>query len=134
MVAAMARRLGRNDTVGQKLWRKPTSALVAAVLYGLGTLPAFAGGDYIAEMETGRTAFRAGAFPTAEVAFQGAIKGAETDKQRAMAWFAASLTALRLGHMADARSRAEQSLALVPDNPRAKEVLAIASGGAAPAQ
>lgn len=108
--------------------------LCAAVFYSVCTLPALADGDYIAEMETGRTAFRAGDFATAETAFQGALTGAETDKRRAMAWFALGLTALRLGHNAEAHARAEKSLALVPDDARAKELLALSAGGAAPAQ
>ena len=72
--------------------------------------PAQAEGDYIADMEVGRTAFRAGDFATAEPAFQDALKAADTDKRKAMALFALALTALRLGHMEDAKARAEQSL------------------------
>jgi len=119
-----------------KPWRTGAAVLCIGMLCCFCAAVALADGDYIAEMETGRTAFRAGDFATAEVAFQGALKGAETTQQRAMAWFAASLTALRLGHMDDARARAEQSLALVPDNPRAKDVLAIATGrpGSGPAK
>jgi tetratricopeptide (TPR) repeat protein len=116
-----------------RIYRSAALAVALTALAGPLSITALADGDYIADMETGRTAFRAGKYSDSEVAFQGAIKGAETDKQRAMAWFAFSLTALRLGHMADAKARAEQSLALVPDNPRAKDVLAIASGGAAAA-
>jgi Flp pilus assembly protein TadD len=120
--------------VRKKLFRPLATLLCALTLVSLTPLQALAEGDYIAEMETGRTAFRAGDFATAEIAFQGALTSAETDKRRAMAWFALGLTALRLGHKADAHLRAEQSLALVPDDARAKELLALSAEGAAPAQ
>ena len=120
--------------MGHWLVQRSAALIVVCALSCLGSLPASADGEYIAEMETGRTAFRAGDFATAETAFQGALKGAETDKRRAMAWFALGLTALRLGHNGDAHARAEKSLALVPDDARAKELLALSAGGAAPAQ
>ena len=116
------------------LWRTVAALLGACAFCTLTALPALADGEYIAEMETGRNAFRAGDFPTAETAFQGALTAAETDKRRAMAWFALGLTALRLGHNADAHARAEHSLALVPGDARAKELLALSAGGTAPAQ
>jgi Flp pilus assembly protein TadD len=78
----------------------------------------------------GRNAFRGGNFATAEQAFQAALAAAETDKRRSTAWFALGLTALRLGKPADARARAEQSLALLPDNAQAKELLAAAMSAA----
>ncbi len=119
--------------MARTVWRAIAKALCVSA-FSFGAAPSvLADGSYISEMETGRTAFRAGDFATAEPAFAAALKAAETDKQRAMAWFASSLTALRLGRTADAKARAEQSLALVPDNPRAKEVLAIATAGTAPA-
>ncbi len=99
---------------------------IVSALCAFGPPPALADGGYIAEMETGRTAFRTGDFANAEVAFQGALKAAETDKRKSTAWFALGLTALRLGRPADARASAEHSLALVPDNPQAKELLAAA--------
>ena len=124
----------RGETMRHRLWRTLAALLCAAAFGSFTGLPAHADGDYIAEMETGRTAFRAGDFPTAEQAFQGALTAAETDKRRAMAWFALGLTALRLGHNADAHARAEHSLALVPGDARAKELLALSAGGTAPAQ
>ncbi len=120
--------------MGHWLAQRSAALIVASALSCHGALPAYADGDYIAEMETGRTAFRAGDFPSAETAFQGALTGAGTDKRRAMAWFALGLTALRLGHIGDAHARAERSLALLPDDARAKELLALSAPGAAPAQ
>jgi tetratricopeptide (TPR) repeat protein len=92
-------------------------------------------------VEDATAAFRANNFADAESNFQKALRLAETDRQKARAWYSLGVVAQRQNRLVDAKDSALRALALDPQHQQAPGLIAelsaaphIKQSGSAPSQ
>ncbi len=101
------------------------AALAVACFFaiGLGTVRAQAQDGYGADMKAGRAAYNANDMATAEKHFDAAMKAAENDRQKGSAAYALGVVAQKQNKLPEAKQRAEQALAINPQDKQAKGLL-----------
>ena len=104
--------------------RAPFSS-VAAILLActFGTLHGHAQEGYAADMKAGRAAYNQNDMATAQRHFDAAMKGAENDRQKGSAVYALGVIAQKQNNLPEAKQRAEQALAINPQDKQAKGLL-----------
>lgn len=89
--------------------------------------------EYTSALSEGRSAFKRDDFAAAEQAFRAALASASSPRQRANVHGLLALTLEKRGQPDAARTEAKRALDLLPDDARAREVMARLDGKPAPA-
>lgn len=104
--------------------RSRTLLAAACLLAGVfGSPGAHAQEGYAADMKAGRAAYNQNDMATAQRHFDAALKGAENDRQKGSAVYALGVIAQKQNNLPEAKQRAEQALAINPQDKQAKGLL-----------